>query len=429
MGRYKVQMNKEMCSQKSYAKKLLGLIPLPFIWTFLLIIYLIKPIVTIRFYRLVASRIGHLCSDSDLIARIRLMNNREKRTIDIILYYKNEVSNKYILEFLTKEYPFVSTSLFLHQIYNRVCRYKWLEENQIKLKHGSRDVSLIRHIIKSPWQLDKQLEHRCEEILYDKYGISNLDKLVLLQTRDSAYLSSKYPKADWSYHSYRDVDSKNYSEAISYLIKNKVYVIRHTRKALEPVNIASPYFIDYPFEEINTDQMDLYLSSRCSFNISSGLGSDSIPLLFDKPAVYTDFIPLSYIPSYVSGIVLHKRYLHVPTNNLLSIEEVFARNLDQCLEARLFLDQQITWLDNTPQEIASAVSELAGPLLKLPPYDEYSDPRSNKSYSVQYQQIVFSQFEQKGLIQTLQPCRSKLQYANRFSYEELKYHHRDIQVL
>lgn len=412
-----------------HVKELLGLILVPFIWTFLLIIYLIKPIVTIRFYRLMAGRVGHLCSDSDLMARIRLMNKRKKRTIDVILYYKNEVSNQYILKFLTKDYSFVSASLLLHQIYNRVCRHKWLEENQIKLKHGSRDVSLIRHIIKSPWQLDKQLEDRCEEILYDKYGISDSDKIVLLQIRDSAYLSSNYPKADWSYHNYRDVDPKNYIEAISYLTTNNVYVIRHTRKTFEPLNIASPYFIDYPFEEINTDEMDLYLSSRCSFNISSGLGSDAIPLLFDKPAVYTDFIPLSYIPSYVSGIVLHKRYLYVPTNNLLSIEEVFSKNLDQCLEARLFLDQQITWLDNTPQEIASAVSELAVPLLNLPPYDEYSDPKSKKTHSVQYQQIIFSQFEQKGVIQALQPCRSELQYANRFSYEELKHHHRDIQVL
>ena len=76
----------------------------------------------------------------------------------------------------------------------------------------------------------------------------------------------------------------------------------------ERLQINHSHFIDFPFSEIQSEVMDIYLAKRCEFVISSGTGWHEIPTIFNKPILHLS-ASLATSSSYkTNNIFLTKRF-------------------------------------------------------------------------------------------------------------------------
>ena len=134
-------------------------------------------------------------------------------------------------------------------------------------------------------------------MFFGSLGVQRLSaRFVCFIVRDSSYLDSLplYRHLDLSYHSYRDCNIQNYVLAAEELAERGYYVIRMGAKVKEAFNVKHPNIIDYAFNGMRSDFMDIYLGAKCTFCVTVGTGFDSIPFIFRRPIVDTNFVPLGF---------------------------------------------------------------------------------------------------------------------------------------
>jgi putative glycosyltransferase (TIGR04372 family) len=107
-----------------------------------------------------------------------------------------------------------------------------------------------------------------------------------LTVRNSAYLTKLYKGASTDYHNYRDSNIKNYILAAEALAARGYFVIRMGATVSQPMMTEHSNIIDYAYNGMRSDFMDIYLGAKCSFCISTGTGLDAIPEMLRRPIVY-----------------------------------------------------------------------------------------------------------------------------------------------
>ena len=60
----------------------------------------------------------------------------------------------------------------------------------------------------------------------------------------------------------------------------------------KPINTDNKMIIDYAYNNLRTDFMDIYLASQCEFCLTTGTGFDGTTTIFRKPNIYVNFAPL-----------------------------------------------------------------------------------------------------------------------------------------
>ena len=107
--------------------------------------------------------------------------------------------------------------------------------------------------------------------LINKLGIPNDCQFVCINNRDSAYLDSTnpFPNIDWSYHKFRDFSIKDFKLTIDKLIQRGYFVIRMGSIVKGHLNYSDKRYIDYSNSIYQSDFLDIFLSSKCKFFISS----------------------------------------------------------------------------------------------------------------------------------------------------------------
>ena len=78
-------------------------------------------------------------------------------------------------------------------------------------------------------------ENEAKQFL-NNLGIGDSEKFVCLIVRDSEYLSTFYPKWDWTYHGYRDTSINIYREAIEALANQGYWIFRMGKKVKKPLS-------------------------------------------------------------------------------------------------------------------------------------------------------------------------------------------------
>ena len=95
------------------------------------------------------------------------------------------------------------------------------------------------------------------------------------------------------------------------------------------LNINHKNFINYS-KYYRNDFMDIYLSYRCEFNISTSTGIDGVSsYIFKKPLLVTNIVPLKDISQYATSkifFLLFKEYMNVRNNKKLNFSEIKKKN-------------------------------------------------------------------------------------------------------
>ena len=176
---------------------------------------------------------------------------------------------------------------------------------------------------KSKFKLDKSQIEKGENFL-NKIGINKKDKIVLLCIRDGKYLKKNFSK-NYDYHDYRNCNPKNFKSAINILIKNGYYVFRMGQDTKDNLNIDHKNFINYS-KYFRNDFLDIYLSHRCEFSISTSTGIDGVSsYIFKKPLLVTNITPLRDISQYATSkifFLLFKEYANIKDNKKLNFSEI-----------------------------------------------------------------------------------------------------------
>ena len=118
--------------------------------------------------------------------------------------------------------------------------------------------------------------------------------------------------------------------------------------------------IDYAFNNLRTEFMDIYLASQCEFCITTGTGFDGITLMFRKPNIYVNIAPFFDIRMECSNLLtIPCHYYSKKVSRKLTITEITSSEYAIYDDSKKFKDDGIELIKNTPEEIKEIAIEAA----------------------------------------------------------------------
>ena len=287
----------------------------------LILILIISPICRIRFGYLDARRIGHFCFDLGYFIHQKNNCNQPRETTNIF-FLQGPVSNAF-LKTLTKQYFFVHplVRVLFFVLKGFPLGLGLIVEPQRDIS-GSRDTKGM--FARSSLQItfpDTQASTGYHYL--ESCGIDPNDRWVCLCVRDSAYLNTFLQKesGDWAYHDFRDSDIDSYIAAAEYLADLDVKVFRMGKAVSKPMSNSHPNIIDYASSEQRSDFLDVWLIANCFFCISTNLGLDAVSLVFKRPLLIVNALPLMHIQSYHQSVFVPKHLYSERTGEHFGIKE------------------------------------------------------------------------------------------------------------
>ena len=312
----------------------------------------------IRFGIIRSQPFGNSLNDMSLIKLSR--NLEEKKFIDIFCY-KKKFCNKQLFKFAKREFKI---SYFYKYFYNLVNllqleNLKFPNMKIIRDKYSFFKDEKKRFGKHFPYFKFNKHENEKGNNFLKKIGLMQKSKYVCLIMRDSKYKKTLNDGIDYNYHSFRNVNSENYKDAVLKLISKGYWVFRMGSEAEKKMNINSNQFIDYPFCDQKSDFLDVWLMANCDFCITSGTGLDMASICFGKPIVYTNLI--EYKPPFFffnSDLVIFKKIKCSINKEILSLSKILKRNLANVMKTETFHSQNLIIEENSDREITETVLEM-----------------------------------------------------------------------
>ena len=341
-----------------------------------LLIVLLRPIAFIRFGIFQSTRIGGLSGQAYIYQCLKKENKHSKiKFFDILSYEKEGVCNKQLANMVSRQvkiFPFPKLiQLIIYSLkFWLKNQYIWNNKFFKEYEKGVRP-----HVIRfsgQPTESDYYLtnnqifnftqneKNKAIDMVYNM-GIKKNDKWVCIHNRDSKYLNTAYPDiADWTVHDYRNYDIDSMISTCEYYLSNNYHVIRMGKNAKNAIKFKHPRLIDFPFSDFQNDLLEIYLLSNCSFFIGSTSGISMIPFIFKKPVLFTNQAPIDILSGLKHNhfLCILKLWFDSNSNKILSLNEIFSRNLDYFSDTKLFSASKIKLIENTSDEILQASIEL-----------------------------------------------------------------------
>ncbi len=182
-------------------------------------------------------------------------------------------------------------------------------------------------------------------------GLPQDDAFVCLHVRETGYYGSKEGRGKVT----RNGSIKNYLDAIEYLTKRGMWVVRLGDSSMTPLP-KMPDVLDYPFSEFKSDLMDIWLIQNCSLYIGQDSGPMNVALLFEKPILSTNIVDVCCgSPLRVNDRGIFKHAFSSKRNRYLSVKEILDESL---LKHNGFIgDPDISFEENSSEEILELVKE------------------------------------------------------------------------
>lgn len=192
-----------------------------------------------------------------------------------------------------------------------------------------------------------------------KMGIPAGTPFICLTVRDSAYYfritRSLNPKTD-----FRDCDVRNFVLAAEELADRGYYVIRMGAKVNRAIESSHPRIIDYASNGMRSEFLDIYLGAKCEFCISTSTGFNAVPMMFHRPVVFVNTLPLGYLATFGA------QYLHITRHHFsvrkgreLTLREIISCGAGLCDYTSDYESKGIQVIENTPEEIRDVVIEMS----------------------------------------------------------------------
>ncbi|EDZ59940.1 hypothetical protein PB7211_263 [Candidatus Pelagibacter sp. HTCC7211] len=361
-------INKRIIGILKYELDLFLTLPLslPFLF-FLIVIY---PFIKIKVGFLRSDRIGHFTLDTELY----LLEKKKKKIKSIDLFYlgRKNVCNK-TLERLWREELTIFPRFILRPLCLQIRYFKFLKFLRCgNTLCGQRDILNLLDQYPATIKLNNYDLINGEKERA-RIGLPKKAKFVCLIVRDSSYLEKLYGKKI-SIHDYRDADINDFVNACEALTKLGYYVIRMGAVVKKPIDTNNKMIIDYAYNNLRTDFMDIYLGSQCEFCLTTGTGFDGITLMFRKPNIYVNIAPLFDLRMECSSLLsIPCHYYSKKLSRRLTISEITNSESAVYLKSKNFKDAGIELMQNSADEIEKLAIEAAKRNIK-----EWKDKEGDK---------------------------------------------------
>jgi putative glycosyltransferase (TIGR04372 family) len=183
-------------------------------------------------------------------------------------------------------------------------------------------------------------------------GINPADRFVCIHVRQAGY------KPEFVIDSPNNCAIETYFDAMKYLVGAGYRVIRLGDQTMTPLP-EIPGVIDYAHSPARSAFMDIFLIANCVFYVGTASGPSIVAFAFDRPTVMTNMQPLIARPPRDQDIFIPKLYRCSASGNLLKFAELLAGPLGYTFNnSSLFMDSKVEVIDNMPDDITCAVSEM-----------------------------------------------------------------------
>lgn len=332
---------------------------LPITIIIIVIIRLISSLILIRFIKLRSNRLGHFVIETELyLCEKSLKINKPKiRYLDFFFQEDGKVSNKYIKKIIKKKIILIYWRLGkIVQTFNRLISGN-LNKFEGKTTNHHDDVDNLFERSEVKLNLPKRDLKKYEKD-FEKIGLPINSKFVCILFRDSNYLKKNFEFYNFNYHNYRDTDINTFDLAADYLISKNYYVVRVGKDPEKKMDYKNKKFIDYSFSNYRSDHMDVLLSNKCRFFITTGTGGESLAYIFRKPLLFVNLTNIDVFRTFhKKHIHIFKHYYSIPLKRKLNLEEIFLQ-LIKIVDSETFKQKQIKLIDNSREEIRDAVIEM-----------------------------------------------------------------------
>ena len=323
-------------------------------------IRLFRPVRYYRLGRLPSHEIGHYATNVEvyLCEKEVELNNHTKKSVDI--WYRNPtsgVSNQQLDKMWARTIR-ISGSPTIR--YADAISRRLPGGAKYSIQHHDRDAYALFD------KMPPHLSFTSGEILEGEKFLDSVrthpgQKFVCLAVRDSSYKREQFEDRDVAKDDYRNNDIDKYQKVAESLAKDGYLVFRMGAKVERPFVTDSPLVIDYASNGMRSEFLDIYLGANCELFISSVLGIDSIPEIFRRPRVLTNYIPVGNFGKYgPRDLIIPKQYWLQSESRFLPFSEIVAstNGIGSCTSSYEYESAGLNLVENTPQEILDATYEL-----------------------------------------------------------------------
>jgi putative glycosyltransferase (TIGR04372 family) len=339
-------------------------------------IRLIRPVRDYRLGRLPSHEIGHYATNIEvyLCEKDAGVNSHTKKSVDI--WYRNpaaRVSNQQLDKMWARTIR-ISDSPIMR--YVDAISHRLPGGTKYSIQHHDRDAYALFD------EMPPHLSFTSDEILEGEKFLDSVrthpgQKFICLAVRDSSYKREQFGDRDVAKDDYRNNDIGKYQEVAEQLAKDGYLVFRMGAKVERPFVTDSPLVFDYASNGMRSEFLDIYLGANCELFISSVLGIDSIPEIFRRPRVLTNYIPIGNFGKYgPRDLIIPKQYWLKSESRFLRFSEIVAstKGLGSCTSSYEYDHAGLELVENTAQEILDATYELLnrrrGTWIQLPTSQE-----------------------------------------------------------
>ncbi len=322
----------------------------------IIIIFLLKPLINIRI-GLIHRRIGHFLNLEYFLLEDKFFNS--KNNFDI-WFWPKYIPNKQIkimierklrtLNFGNRIATEIKNILYLFSLN----KYVIIGDNT----QGDRDVNNFLDRTKSQFTLN-EIEFKKGIRLLNEMGISTKKPIVCIIIRDPAYLNIIHPENDFSTQDHRDSSIENYYETARFLADKGYQVVRMGSIVKERFNISHPLIFDYANSKYRSDFMDVFFAFICKFTISNPTGWDALPVIFRKPILFVNDLPLIAMKTYSKKYInIFKHHFNTQNKKYLNMKEIVEFGLHDVYEYHPFKAKNVVLIENSSDEILEATKEM-----------------------------------------------------------------------
>ena len=312
----------------------------------------LRPIRVVRIGGMNSSRIGPFASRPEMYLCQRDAGVHDGRTFDIF-FHASLISNQQ-----------------LRRMWDRTLRVWQFAKAVNRVSNGLPGASA--HIIPPPPARDTEgylakypphLSFTPEEEARGQAELRKMDvppgaQFVSFHARDSAYLKAMHPRGDWSHHDYRDCEIENYLAASEEMVGRGYFALRMGAVVGEPLNGGSPGVIDYATNH-RTDFMDIYLSAKCRFFLTSGAGIESVSRIFRRPTAYADAIPIEQVATWgPDDLFIPKRLWMRAEKRFMTFREILDSGAGRFMKSEQYDQHGLEVVGNSADEIEALAIEM-----------------------------------------------------------------------
>ena len=210
---------------------------------------------------------------------------------------------------------------------------------------------LLKH---KPLITFNEKEEKYGNLFLSNIGISSNDKIVCIHTRSSSYRNEKL-------NSLRNSSIKNFTKSIKFLIDKGFKVIRMGRDEVDTFSVNNKNFFDYSSNKGQSDFLDFFIISKCTFFIGAASGLADIAKVYRKPILIHNFFYLLDLIHYTGDsekIILPKKILgknkKIQLNYDIFFNEDYMGLSTECESKKIGIEA----IENTELEILNSVEEM-----------------------------------------------------------------------